>query len=130
MSEADIAAFVASNPTLAYELMMRGMGQRPNPMMSEQTGESITTQTVGSSLGDDNLANATGQAMAAAANVSTQQMEGTLEGAAQAQKNNEIIDASRPILRPELQRTEEFVEEQVMSPRMAGSRGFFREIYK
>jgi hypothetical protein len=68
--------------------------------------------------------------MAAAANVSTQQMEGTLEGAAQAQKNNEIIDASRPILRPELQRTEEFVEEQVMSPRMAGSRGFFREIYK
>jgi len=129
MTEKQIRAFVESQPTLAYELMMRGMGQRPNPMMSEQTGESITTQTVGSSLGDDNLANATGQAMAAAANVSTEQMQGTLEGAAQAQKNNEIIDASRPILRPELQRTEEFVEEQV-APRMAGSRGFFREIYK
>jgi len=129
MSEADIAAFVASNPTLAYELMMRGQGQRPNPMMSEQTGESITTQTVGSSLGDDNLANATGQAMAAAANVSTEQMQGTLEGAAAAQQNNEIIDASRPILRPQLQRTEEFIEEQA-APRMAGSRGFFREIYK
>jgi len=128
MSEADIAAFVASNPTLAYELMMRGQGQRPNPMMSEQTGESITTQTVGSSLGDDNAANAQGQATAAAANVSTAQMAGTLEGAAQAQKNNEIIDASRPILRPELQRTEEFVEEQVMAPRMAGSSRFFRQM--
>jgi hypothetical protein len=107
--------------------MMRGMGQRPNPMMSEQTGESITTQTVGSSLGDDNLANATGQAMAAAANVSTEQMAGTLEGAAQAQKNNEIIDASRPILRPELQRTEEFVDQQ-FRPRMAGGTGFFRQM--
>jgi hypothetical protein len=127
MSEADIAAFVASNPTLAYELMMRGQGQRPNPMMSEQTGESITTQTVGSSLGDDNLANATGQAMAAAANVSTEQMQGTLEGAAAAQQNNEIIDASRPILRPQLQRTEEFVDQQ-FRPRMAGGTGFFRQM--
>jgi len=127
MSEADIAAFVASNPTLAYELMMRGQSQRPNPMMSEQTGESITTQTVGSALGDDNLANATGQALAAAANVSTEQMEGTLEGAAQAQQNNEIIDAARPILRPQLQRTEEFVDEQ-FRPRMAGSTGFFRQM--
>ena len=120
-------AFVASNPTLAYELMMRGQGQRPNPMMSEQTAESITTQTVGSSLGDDNLANAEGQAMAAAANVSTAEMAGTLEAAAQAQKNNEIIDASRPILRPELQRTEEFIQEQV-APRMAGSSRFFRQM--
>ena len=127
MSEADIAAFVASNPTLAYELMMRGQGQRPNPMMSEQTGESITTQTVGSSLGDDNLANATGQAMAAAANVSTEQMQGTLEGAAAAQQNNEIIDASRPILRPQLQRTEEFVDQQ-FRPRMAGGTGFFQQM--
>ena len=143
MSEDDIRTFVESQPALAYELMMRGMGQRPNPMMSEQTGESITTQTVGSSLGDDNAANAEGQAMAAAANVSAAQMAGTLEGAAQAQKNNEIIDASRPILRPELQRTEEFVEEQLtgpaaasvissaaaqVAPRMAGSSRFFRQM--
>ena len=128
MTEKQIEAFVRTQPTLAYELMMRGMGQRPNPMLSEQTGESITTQTVGSSLGDDNLANATGQAMAAAANVSTQQMAGTLEGAAAAQRNNEIIDAARPILRPQLQRTEEFVEEQVMAPRMAGSSRFFRQM--
>jgi hypothetical protein len=127
MSEDAIKTFVESQPALVYELMMRGMGQRPNPMMSEQTGESITTQTVGSSLGDDNLANATGQAMAAAANVSTEQMAGTLEGAAQAQKNNEIIDASRPILRPELQRTEEFVDQQ-FRPRMAGGTGFFRQM--
>ena len=143
MTEEQIKAFVGSQPALAYELMMRGMGQRPNPMMSEQTAESITTQTVGSSLGDDNLANATGQALAAAANVATQQMAGTLEAAAQAQKNNEIIDASRPILRPELQRTEEFVNEQVTgpaaasvigsaaaqtAPRMAGSSRFFRQM--
>ena len=128
MSEADIAAFVKTNPTLAYELMMRGQGQRPNPMMSEQTGESITTQTVGSSLGDDNLANAVGQAKAAADNVASQQMQGTLEGAAAAQQNNEIIDASRPILRPQLQRTEEFVEEQLVTPRMAGSSRFFRQM--
>jgi hypothetical protein len=143
MSEDAIRTFVETQPALAYELMMRGMGQRPNPMMSEQTSESITTQTVGSSLGDDNLANATGQALAAAANVSTQQMQGTLEGAALAQQNNEIIDASRPILRPQLQRTEEFVEEQLTgpatasvigsaaaqaAPRMAGSSRFFRQI--
>jgi len=127
MSEDAIRTFVETQPALAYELMMRGMGQRPNPMMSEQTGESITTQTVGSSLGDDNLANATGQAMAAAANVSTQQMAGTLEGAALAQQNNEIIDASRPILRPQLQRTEEFVDQQ-FRPRMAGGTGFFRQM--
>ena len=127
MSEKDVETFVNRYPQLAYELMMRGQGQRPNPMMSEQTGESITTQTVGSSLGDDNAANAEGQAMAAAANVSAAQMAGTLEGAAQAQKNNEIIDASRPILRPELQRTEEFIEEQV-APRMAGSSRFFRQM--
>ena len=143
MSEDAIRTFVETQPALAYELMMRGMGQRPNPMMSEQTSESITTQTVGSSLGDDNLANATGQALAAAANVATRQMDGTLEGAALAQKNNEIIDASRPILRPELQRTEEFVEEQLtgpaaasvigsaaaqVAPRMAGSSRFFRQM--
>jgi hypothetical protein len=143
MTEKQIEAFVKSQPALAYELMMRGMGQRPNPMLSEQTAESITTQTVGSSLGDDNLANATGQALAAAANVATKQMDGTLEGAALAQKNNEIIDASRPILRPELQRTEEFVEEQLtgpaaasvigsaaaqVAPRMAGSSRFFRQM--
>ena len=127
MSEKDVETFVREYPQLAYELMMRGQGQRPNPMMSEQTGESITTQTVGSSLGDDNAANAEGQAMAAAANVSTAQMAGTLEGAAQAQKNNEIIDASRPILRPELQRTEEFVDQQIR-PRMAGGTGFFRQL--
>ena len=127
MSEKDVETFVNRYPELAYELMMRGQGQRPNPMMSEQTGESITTQTVGSSLGDDNAANAEGQAMAAAANVSAAQMAGTLEGAAQAQKNNEIIDASRPILRPELQRTAEFIEEQV-APRMAGSSRFFRQM--
>jgi hypothetical protein len=95
--------------------------------MSEQTSESITTQTVGSSLGDDNLANAVGQAGAAAANVAAAEMAGTLEGAAEAQKNNEIIDAARPILRPELQRTEEFVDQQFM-PRMAGGTGFFRQL--
>ena len=127
MSEKDVETFVREYPQLAYELMMRGQGQRPNPMMSEQTGESITTQTVGSSLGDDNAANAEGQAMAAAANVSAAQMAGTLEGAAAAQQNNEIIDASRPILRPQLQRTEEFVDQQ-FRPRMAGSTGFFRQM--
>ena len=95
--------------------------------MSEQTGESITTQTVGSSLGDDNLANAVGQAEAAADNVATQQMQGTLEGAAAAQQNNEIIDASRPILRPQLQRTKEFVDQQ-FRPRMAGGTGFFQQM--
>ena len=65
--------------------------------------------------------------MAAAANVSTEQMQGTLEGAAAAQQNNEIIDASRPILRPQLQRTEEFVDQQ-FRPRMAGGTGFFRQM--
>lgn len=121
MTPDKIMEFVQSNPTLAYELMMRGQGERPNPMLSEQTSEQITTETVGSSLGDDNVANALGQANAAADNVQAEMMGGTLEGAARAQQNNEIIDASRPIVRPQLQRTETFLQETVPGARMAGS---------
>jgi len=121
MTPENIMEFVQSNPTLAYELMMRGQGERPNPMLSEQTSEQITTETVGSSLGDDNVANALGQANAAADNVQAEMMGGTLEGAARAQQNNEIIDASRPIVRPQLQRTETFLQETVPGARMAGS---------
>ena len=121
MTPENIMEFVQSNPTLAYELMMRGQGERPNPMLSEQTSEQITTETVGSSLGDDNVANALGQANAAADNVQAEMMGGTLEGAARAQQNNEIIDASRPIVRPQLQRTETFLQETVPGARIAGS---------
>lgn len=121
MTPENIMEFVQSNPTLAYELMMRGQGERPNPMLSEQTSEQITTETVGSSLGDDNVANALGQANAAADNVQAEMMGGTLEGAARAQQNNEIIDASRPIVRPQLQPTKTFLEENVPGARMAGS---------
>jgi len=38
-------------------------------------------------------------------------MAGTLEGAAEAQRNNEIIDATRPIVSSELSRTQNFLQE-------------------
>lgn len=86
-----------------------------SPLISEQTGESITTQSVGSALGTDNAMNAVGQAQAAGDNVTLRGADGELTVASEVQGNNEIIDATRPIISSQLQRTQDFLTEQALS---------------
>ena len=86
-----------------------------SPLISEQTPESVTTQSVGSALGTDNAMNAVGQAQAAGDNVTLRGADGELTVASEVQGNNEIIDATRPIISSQLQRTQDFLTEQALS---------------
>ena len=104
----NMETWAKSNPLLAYQLATRqGM---INPSQNQQTGQSLTTSTVGSSLGDNNEANAIGQANAAASQVNTVQANSELEAANLRQRNNEMIDAARPIVRPRLSSYESFLQ--------------------
>lgn len=115
----DVARFVAGlqsgqfrDMAAALEAEQSGAILNPEaPGIREQTSEQVTTGSVGSALGNDNEMNAVGQAEAAGDNARIAGMQGTLEGAAQAQKNNEIIDATRPIVSSELSRTQDFLRE-------------------
>ena len=104
----NMETWARSNPLLAYQLATRqGM---INPAQNQQTGQSLTTSTVGSSLGDNNEANAIGQANAAASQINTVQASNELEAANLRQRNNEMIDAARPIVRPRLSSYESFLQ--------------------
>jgi hypothetical protein len=95
------------HPVLAYQLANReGM---VNPAQNQQSGQQLTTSTVGSSMGDNNEASAIGQANAAASQVNTMEASSELEAANLRQRNNELIEANRPIVRPQLSRAEEFL---------------------
>ena len=115
----DVARFVAGlqsgqfrDMAAALEAEQSGAILDPEaPGIREQTSEQVTTGSVGSALGNDNAMNAVGQAEAAGDNARIAGMQGTLEGAAEAQKNNEIIDATRPIVSSELSRTQNFLRE-------------------
>ncbi len=115
----DVARFVAGlqsgqfrDMAAALEAEQSGAILDPEaPGLSEQTAEQVTSGSVGSALGNDNDANAVGQAIAAGDNARIAGMAGTLEGAAEAQKNNEIIDATRPVVSSELSRTQTFLQE-------------------
>jgi hypothetical protein len=115
----DVARFVAGlqsgqfrEEAAALEAEQSGAILDPEaPGLSEQTAEQVTSGSVGSALGNDNDANAVGQAAAAGDNARIAGMAGTLEGAAEAQRNNEIIDATRPIVSSELSRTQNFLQE-------------------
>ena len=115
----DVARFVAGlqsgqfrDEAAALEAEQSGAILDPEaPGLSEQTAEQVTSGSVGSALGNDNDANAVGQAAAAGDNARIAGMAGTLEGAAEAQRNNEIIDATRPIVSSELSRTQNFLQE-------------------
>lgn len=116
----DVARFVAGlnsgqfrDEAAALEAELSGAILDPEaPGIREQTNEQVTTGSVGSALGNANTENAVGQAEAAGANARIAGMGGTLEGAAEAQKNNEIIDATRPIVTSELSRVQDFMREQ------------------
>ena len=120
---ADIARFITgisngniSELGVALESIRGGAITDPeSPLINEQTPESVTTQSVGSSLGTDNPMNAVGQAKAAGANVTLRGADGELTVASEVQGNNEIIDATRPIISSQLQRTQDFLTEQALS---------------
>lgn len=103
----NMASWAQEYPVLAYQLANReGM---VNPAQNQQSGQQLTTSTVGSSMGDNNEASAIGQANAAASQVNTVEASSELEAANLRQRNNELIEANRPIVRPQLSRAEEFL---------------------
>ena len=116
----DVARFIAGlqsgqfrDIAAAYEAERSGAILDPEaPGIREQTNEQVTTGSVGSALGNANTENAVGQAEAAGANARIAGMGNTLEEAAETQKNNEIIDATRPIISSELSRVQNFMREQ------------------
>lgn len=108
--EAQLEEWAMANPTLAYELINRA--QMANPGQNEQSGQQVTSQALGSSLGTNNAANAQGQAEAAGAQYDVSVMGGSpLQMAAELQKNNELISAAAPIQYPRLQRAQDFANE-------------------
>ena len=118
----DVARFIAGlqsgeyrDIAAAFEVEQSGAILDPEaPGIREQTNEQVTTGSVGSALGNANTENAVGQAEAAGANARIAGMGNTLEGAAETQKNNEIIDATRPIVTSELSRVQDFLGEQAL----------------
>ena len=103
----NMMSWAKEHPVLAYQLANReGM---VNPAQNQQSGQQLTTSTVGSSMGDNNEASAIGQANAAASQVNTIEASSELEAANLRQRNNELIEANRPIVRPQLTRAQEFL---------------------
>jgi len=103
----NMMTWAESNPLLAYQQAAKqGL---VNPAQNQQSGQQLTTSTVGSAMGDNNEASAIGQANAAASQLNTSVANSELEAANLRQRNNEMIDAQRPIIRPELSRAQEFL---------------------
>ena len=106
-----------ANPALAYELINRASMR--NPGQNQQSGQQVTSQALGSSLGTDNAANAAGQASAAGQQVdATAYSQNGLERASRIQQNNELISAAAPITYDRLQRTQDFAREAALRNRM------------
>jgi hypothetical protein len=97
----NLASWAAANPQLMYELQRR---QMINPAANQQSGDSVTTSRVVSPMGSDNTANAVGNSIAAG-ETATQPSQGAFE----------IMDATRPMEQPELQRVQDFISR--MAPR-------------
>ena len=87
--------WAAANPALVYELRRR---QLANPAANQQTGESVTTTQVMTSLGSNNTNNAVGNSIAVG-EASVAPTQGAFE----------LMDATRPLVQPNLQRTEELI---------------------
>lgn len=105
---ANLATWAQKNPVLAYELQRREL---KNPAMSQQSPESVTTTTVDSPMGSQVDASSVGNAVfAGEAAVSP------------TQGNTALKDATRPLEKPYLQRTQEFLAR--MAPRAAMYGGY------
>lgn len=107
-SQANLAAWAAANPQLMYELQRRQMA---NPAASQQTGESVTTNRVMSPMGSDTQANAVGNSLAAG-EAATAPTQGSFE----------LLDATRPMEQPELQRVQDLISR--MAPRSRTYAGY------
>lgn len=111
----NLGTWAEANRNLAYDYAVRN---QLVPELTQQTGESVATMGVGSALGDNNDASAVGMANAEADNVGAAMgVGGDLERAAAIQKNNEIISATQPIARPNLQRSQDLVQQYLMRRR-------------
>ena len=104
----NMASWAAANPQLMYELQQR---QMINPAANQQSGESITTSRVVSPMGSDNSANAMGNSIAAG-ETATEPSQGAFE----------MMDATRPMEQPELQRVQDFISR--MAPRSRTYAGY------
>ena len=116
-NEDRLSEWAMANPGLAYELINRA--SMANPGQNQQSGQQVTSQALGSSLGTNNSANAMGQAQAAGQQVYAEGYANSgLERAARIQQNNEIISASAPITYAKLQPTRDFAREQALRMQM------------
>ena len=116
----DIAlrSWAAANKPLAYELINRM--QMANPAANQQSGEQITTSTYGSAMGDNNQANAMGQANANADQINSFMAPNELEVANIRQRNNEILSATQPFERPVLTPTRNFMQDVNLRRQLGG----------
>lgn len=104
----NLASWADANPQLMYELQRR---QMINPAANQQSGDSVTTSRVVSPMGSDNTANAVGNSIAAG-ETATQPSQGAFE----------MMDATRPMEQPELQRVQDFISR--MAPRSRAYGGY------
>lgn len=105
---ANLSTWAGANPALAYALQQRALR---NPAANQQSPEAITTTVPTAEMGSDNEANAVGMAEAAGR-----------AAVAPTQGSFDLMDATRPQIKPNLQRAQEFI--QRMAPRAATYAGY------
>jgi hypothetical protein len=105
---ANLATWAGANPALAYTLQQRALR---NPAANQQSAEAVTTTTPTAEMGSDNAANAVGMAEAAGQSA-----------VAPTQGSFDLMDATRPQVKPNLQRVQDFI--QRMAPRSATYGGY------
>jgi len=105
-----LGKWAQANPTLAYELQRQ---QLRNPAASQQSPESVTTTTVDAAIGSQNDATAVGSAIATG-QTATQPTQGS----------SDLMDVTRPLEKPYLQRTQDFISR--MAPRASMYAGYGR----
>ena len=116
--EIALQSWATANKPLAYELINRM--QMANPAANQQSGEQVTTSTYGSAMGDNNQANAMGQANASAAQIDSFMAPNELEVASMRQRNNEILSATQPFERPVLTPTRNFMQDVNFRQQLGG----------
>lgn len=105
---ANLSTWAGANPALAYALQQRALR---NPSANQQSPEAVTTTVPTAEMGSDNAANAVGMAEAAGQ-----------AAVAPTQGSFDLMDATRPQVKPNLQRAQDFI--QRMAPRAATYAGY------
>lgn len=103
-----LAQWAEANPALAYEYQRR---QLVNPAANQQSPEAITTTVPTAEMGSDNAANAVGMGEAVG-----------MSAVAPTQGAFDMRDATRPQIKPSLQRVQDFMQRQ--APRSAMYAGY------